>query len=762
MPLPLPNLDTRRWTDLVDEGRALIPRYAPEWTDHNTHDPGITLVDLFAWLAEMSIYRLNQVPERHQRKFLELVGFVPRPPQAALAMLSFSPQAGAPFVLAAGAEFETPAGVPFRTLRDLTVAAVALKAILVDAGDGVLRDHTGEWLDSIPIACLGTGIKAGAALYLGFDTLPSGATIALGLRVSGPRTGEEERERILDEMVADRALCRPVLPEHPCPGAPQSPPFTPKLVHHSARIVWEAFTGTWTTVTPATDDTCALTIDGIVELPVPAGMVATALGNVAAPLSYFRCRLVSGSYDATPLLLDAAPNTVWAEQAVPETASFVIAEGVVAAGVPPAPGSAMRFDAQLDFAGRIQALTFLPPGTAGHPDIVLLGYGAAGPGTQGKLTVSMARAGYSDGTPNQRMFLPGTQVEQESLQLFTHGKGVWQEWNRREDLDASRRTDFHFVVDAASGEITFGDGEQGRVPPAGSTVVAVYRRTAGKGGNQGPLKITAVADSPWNSVLLPPAVRSALTGIVTNRGAATGGIAQEDVAGAAGRAVEVLHAHERLVEIAQRFTSDTLDQITPTAVRAIHAPSRAANLLDIERLAVDAPGTRVARARAWSGFDANYRCLRTSGVVTVMIVPDLNIPRPMPSPGLIAAVQRYLDLRRLVCTRIVVAAPDYVEVRVSARISVIRGAGPARVTAAVIGALNAFLDPRKGGPAGFGWPFGRDVFRSEILQVIQEVPGVDHAVSLSLSADGGTPQCGNLALCATALVTPGQHRIDTV
>ena len=58
MPLPLPDLDTRTWGDLVDEARALIPRYAPDWTDHNLHDPGMTLIDLLAWLVEMDVYAL--------------------------------------------------------------------------------------------------------------------------------------------------------------------------------------------------------------------------------------------------------------------------------------------------------------------------------------------------------------------------------------------------------------------------------------------------------------------------------------------------------------------------------------------------------------------------------------------------------------------------------------------------------------------------------------------------------------------------------
>lgn len=73
MPLELPNLDDRRYTDLVDEALALIPAHAPEWTNHNPSDPGITLVELFAFLTEMLIYRLNRVTEANQRAFVQLL-----------------------------------------------------------------------------------------------------------------------------------------------------------------------------------------------------------------------------------------------------------------------------------------------------------------------------------------------------------------------------------------------------------------------------------------------------------------------------------------------------------------------------------------------------------------------------------------------------------------------------------------------------------------------------------------------------------------
>jgi Baseplate J-like protein len=73
MPLQLPNLDDRRYADLVEEARGLIPTYAPEWTNHNPSDPGITLVELFAFLSEMLIYRLNRVTSANVLSFLKLL-----------------------------------------------------------------------------------------------------------------------------------------------------------------------------------------------------------------------------------------------------------------------------------------------------------------------------------------------------------------------------------------------------------------------------------------------------------------------------------------------------------------------------------------------------------------------------------------------------------------------------------------------------------------------------------------------------------------
>lgn len=73
MPIPLPNLDDRTYTDLVAEARALIPHVQPEWTNHNPSDPGVVLVELLAWLAEMALYQVNIITDRHTEAFLELL-----------------------------------------------------------------------------------------------------------------------------------------------------------------------------------------------------------------------------------------------------------------------------------------------------------------------------------------------------------------------------------------------------------------------------------------------------------------------------------------------------------------------------------------------------------------------------------------------------------------------------------------------------------------------------------------------------------------
>src|SRR2546421_11928753 len=102
-----PDLDDRTWQDFVDEARALIPKYAPQWTDHNPSDLGITLIELFAFLVEGLTYRLNQVPEKNYLAFLNLLGITRDPPTPARVYLTFVANPPMPPVVPKGSRAQT-------------------------------------------------------------------------------------------------------------------------------------------------------------------------------------------------------------------------------------------------------------------------------------------------------------------------------------------------------------------------------------------------------------------------------------------------------------------------------------------------------------------------------------------------------------------------------------------------------------------------------------------------------------------------------
>src|SRR3954447_3119224 len=89
MPLPMPSLDDRRFQDIVDELKRLIPRYCPEWTDHNVSDPGVTMIELFAYMVDLLLYRINRVPERNYIKWRGVLGIRRPPPGPARVDLCF-------------------------------------------------------------------------------------------------------------------------------------------------------------------------------------------------------------------------------------------------------------------------------------------------------------------------------------------------------------------------------------------------------------------------------------------------------------------------------------------------------------------------------------------------------------------------------------------------------------------------------------------------------------------------------------------------
>ncbi len=89
MPLPIPDLDTKNFDEYFEEARAALPALAPEWTDYNLSDPGITLLELFSWLSDIDTYRLNRVDQRHILKYLKLLDAMPESVKPAKTWITF-------------------------------------------------------------------------------------------------------------------------------------------------------------------------------------------------------------------------------------------------------------------------------------------------------------------------------------------------------------------------------------------------------------------------------------------------------------------------------------------------------------------------------------------------------------------------------------------------------------------------------------------------------------------------------------------------
>jgi len=761
MPLLLPNLDDRTWADLAAEATSLIPVYGPQWTDQNYSDPGITLIELCAWIAEMDIYQLNQISDRERLKFLALVGITPKSPIPARAVLSLSLQSGvSPVTIPDGLEFSgaDPFGVAtrFRILRSLTLAQGALAAVQMQDSVGY-HDLTPQWRRGAAISPFGSAPQPGMAFYLGLTAaLPANQPVQLFFVFAGSRTGQEERLRLIRQTQEMMKLCNPST-LNPCrtPCAKSAPSTsltdsdrTP--AHYGVRTSWQYLASVggqpqWVTLDPAQnqvlDDTRAFTLDGAVQFTIPAPMAQTSVGAVATPYYYLRCVIEAGSYDAAPSIQNIAFNGVLAEQAVPSTGALTIdpnATIVYAPQGPPIPNTIATLSLAIDpQTGNITSLSF-GAGAPDDPQFRILGFTPPSAGKAGTLCIEALFLGFGTGFPYQQVTLPDAPVEASSLRLFSREGGAWKSWELRSDFLASTRRDLHAVLNATTGEIIFGDGEKGRVPPPGCEILATCCETRAQAGNLAAGTITALANSPHNRAILydPAAVPDGWTKLnnelapATNLSAARGGAAAETIDEAAGEA----------------------DQLVESSGRAV-------TLGDYERLALATPGTHIARVTAIADMHPDFPCFQAPGMITVIVLPYLPQGSPTPTPGLLRAVAAYLRPRRVIGSRVEVAGPTYLEVAVQATVQSISGSNRATLQQAIVKALNNFLDPLIGGPNGTGWPFGRDVYRAEIMKVIDAVPGVDYITSLALLDDDGQAQCGNVCLGPTWLVEAGTHQI---
>lgn len=199
MTFPVPNLDDRTFQQIVDETKRRIPVHTPEWTDHNVSEPGVALIELFAWMTESIIYRLNQVPDLMYRKFLELVGITPFPAEPATVDVTFwlstteAPETTIPAgIEVATLQTEERDAVLFRTGRDAVARQPELKQCVV------FNANTETYTEALrTLRRPSRGVvafpsrRAGDCVYFGFAKPLPGNVIFVGIETAIHGVGVE-------------------------------------------------------------------------------------------------------------------------------------------------------------------------------------------------------------------------------------------------------------------------------------------------------------------------------------------------------------------------------------------------------------------------------------------------------------------------------------------------------------------------------------------------------------------------------------------
>ncbi len=648
MPLPTPKLDDRHFQDIVDQAKTLIPQYCPEWTDHNVSDPGVALIELFAWMTDLLLYRVNRVPDKAYVAFLELLGVKLDPPRSARAPVTFylsGPQP-ADVVIPESTEVatvrtETKAAIVFSTEQDLAIRVPSLAGCYTRDID---RRGEGEWQehDLAQIDLPGQRIQVfagepnpGDAFYLAF------------------------RNDLSRHLLALVVECESA-------GGAGVDPTRPPLVWE----VWQGGTQRWMACDVEQDGTGGFNFSGEILLHLPP-MTQATFRDVNA--YWLRCRLV---------------------EPPPGTTSYEVSPEV----------SRLRIESR---GGSVDA--------------------------RHAVTVLNEMLGRSDGTPGQAFRLLATPIlardpQRDHLLVELPG-GTVEQWSEVADFGDSGPADRVFTLDSVDGTVTLGpallqpDGTVyrfGAVPPKDSYLrFSRYQHGGGTEGNvpKGMLQVLKTS--------IPYVAR------VSNRAPAVGGRDAQSLEDAKLRVPHMLRTRTRAV------TAD-----------------------DFETLACQVPGVHRAHCMA-PGAQPGAAGAPRPGEVVVTVLPQVDDPsgyippeRLTLSAELKQAVGAFLEQRRLIGTRLDIEGPRIIWISVEARIRLPDGSDPALMVETRRRAeaeLYRYINPVVGGPQGRGWPFGRDLHKSELYALLQRVPSIEFVDDLRVTFRD--PMEGNVAKEAPPLLT---------
>ncbi|MGH2706296.1 MAG: putative baseplate assembly protein [Actinomycetota bacterium] len=282
MTLPAPHLDDRRFQDLVDEAKRMVQQRCPEWTDHNVSDPGVTLIETFAFMVDQLLYRLNRVPDRLYVKFLELIGVRLLPPTAARVPVTFWLSAAQPGIVrvpsateVATVRTESEKAVAFTVTERLDIVPCSLARVASSLGPRTVRDHTERFRLGEAFHAFSVSPKPGDALLVGLSEAVPSCVVLLRFDCEIEGVGVD----------------------------PRRPP-----------LVWEAWAGEgWVPCEVERDETGGLNRAGDVIVHVPATHQARVIANHRC--GWLRCRVVEAEegqprYSASPEVRALEASTI--------------------------------------------------------------------------------------------------------------------------------------------------------------------------------------------------------------------------------------------------------------------------------------------------------------------------------------------------------------------------------------------------------------------------------------------------------------------
>lgn len=733
------NLDDRTYKDIIESAKKMIPGLIPEWTDENHHDPGITLIELFAWLIEMQQYYLDRVTLKNELKFLKLLGIKPKSVALAKANVTFENVLRNTFLplgtpLGARDEvFETTQGNFLLSARIEKVISVCEKQI---------SDYTEQnnvW--GTAFYPFGMEAKSGSKLYIGLnDALPEERIIHISLNV---------------------------FEDYPVPALiPNEGEFIP-----SARLLWKYYDGyEWRNVSLIKDTTYNLHFKGQLFFSIDRPMMPIQLEYSPEAERYWLCCSVEeAGYEISPKLCELGFNTVEAIHrntlcnfylfsatgnpnqqyihssylALTGRCYVQIKENIEGNEVwfnwervdslSKSEPADKHFELKLDFIDNNCLILF---GDGKNGKIPAEGIDNIRLITFSEEFNEASLLEGSNGLPNQKVKTGYRDIIPESfnIQVGQKLKGrnslFWEDWIRVDSFDSSGPTDRHYVLNDDAAEILFGNNERGAIPQnLGMNNISIISCQTG-GTEKGNIKTNEINK-------LSVKIESLRDINVIKSTPAEGG-----------RDKETIH------EAKQR------------ARKELNKVYKAVTCEDYEELAKMTPGLRVAKVKAIPLFEPGlngYPANQVKAKVCIVAVPYSSAEKPLPSKQFVENMRRHLNKFRLITTEIEVIPPEYVKITVSAVVVVEQHIN--LNSQKIKDALQEMLSPVGSGEASEGWDFGRTVYKGDIYGRIKQISGVEYVRDLRIQFEGRAAEIdsgGDVRLYPHAIVYSGEHKIHVI